>query len=128
MGASHVLWSGRPAGQRDQFPGIEQALPKPEPLKASGELRRPADAARRLRIVDAGRQPRRCPVLPRLPGLRGRASRKAPASGIAGSRFKRSGYRWLKAGANAPPAVKCCIGNNRWADFLNWQVCRAAAA
>ena len=47
---------------------------------------------------------------------------------IVGSRFKRSGCRWSKAGANALLAVKCCIDNNRWADFLDWRACRAAAA
>ena len=47
---------------------------------------------------------------------------------IVGSRFKRAGFRWSKAGANALPAVKCCIDNNRWADFIDWRVCRAAAA
>ena len=47
---------------------------------------------------------------------------------IVGSRFKRAGCRWSKAGANALLAVKCCIDNNRWADFLDWRACRAAAA
>ncbi len=47
---------------------------------------------------------------------------------IVGSRFKRSGCRWSKAGANALLAVKCCIDNNRWADFLDWRAGRAAAA
>ena len=45
---------------------------------------------------------------------------------IVGSRFKRAGCRWSKAGANALLAVKCCIENNRWADFLDWRACRAA--
>ena len=47
---------------------------------------------------------------------------------IVGSRFKRSGCRWSKAGANALLAAECCIDNNRWADFLDWRACRAAAA
>ena len=47
---------------------------------------------------------------------------------IVGSRFKRAGFRCSKAGANALPAVKCCIDNNRWADFIDWRVCRTAAA
>ena len=45
-----------------------------------------------------------------------------------GSRFKRAGFRWSKAGASALLAVKCRIDNNRWADFLNWRACRGAAA
>ena len=47
---------------------------------------------------------------------------------IVGSRFKRAGCRWSKAGANALLAVKCCLEYNRWADFLDWRACRAAAA
>ena len=47
---------------------------------------------------------------------------------IVGSRFKRAGCRWSKAVANALPAVKRCIDNNRRADFLDWRACRAAAA
>ena len=46
---------------------------------------------------------------------------------IVGSRFKRSGCRWSKAGANALLAAECCIENNRWADFLDWRAGRAAA-
>ena len=47
---------------------------------------------------------------------------------IVGSRLKRSGCRWSKAGANALLAVKCCIDNSRWTDFLDWRACRDAAA
>ena len=46
---------------------------------------------------------------------------------IVGSRFKRAGCRWSKAGANALLAAERCIENNRWADFLDWRACRAAA-
>ena len=47
---------------------------------------------------------------------------------IVGTRFKRAGCRWSKADAYALLAVKCCIENNRWADFLDWRACRTAAA
>ena len=47
---------------------------------------------------------------------------------IVGSRFKRAGRRWTKAGANALLAVKCCFKNKRWPDFLEWRACSAAAA
>ena len=47
---------------------------------------------------------------------------------IVGSRFKRAGCHWTKAGANALLAVKCCFKNNRWPDFLEWRACSAAAA
>ena len=46
---------------------------------------------------------------------------------IVGSRFKRAGCRWSKAGANALLAVKCCLENTRWPDFLEWKACRVAA-
>ena len=45
-----------------------------------------------------------------------------------GSRFKRAGCRWSKAGANALLATECCIESNRWVDFLDWKACRGAAA
>lgn len=35
--------------------------------------------------------------------------------------------RWLKAGANPLLAVKSCIENNRWTDFLDRRACRAAS-
>ena len=47
---------------------------------------------------------------------------------IVGNRCKKSGCRWSKAGANAVLAVKCCLENMRWPDFLDWRACRAAAA
>ena len=47
---------------------------------------------------------------------------------IVGSRFKGTGRRWSKIGANAVLANKGCFRNNRWPDFLNSMACRAAAA
>ena len=47
---------------------------------------------------------------------------------IVGSRFKRAGWRWSKAGANALLAIKCCLENRLWADFLELRACRVAAA
>ena len=35
---------------------------------------------------------------------------------------------WSKTGANALLAVKCCIENMRWPDFLKWRACCVAAA
>ena len=37
---------------------------------------------------------------------------------IVGSRCKGAEHHWPKAGANALLAVKCCLKNNRWPDFL----------
>ena len=47
---------------------------------------------------------------------------------IVGSRFKQAGYHWSKAEANALLAVKCCLKNKCWTDFLDWRACSAAAA
>ena len=47
---------------------------------------------------------------------------------IVGNRFKQSGCNWSKAGANGLLAIKCCLENMRWLDFLDWRACRAAAA
>ena len=47
---------------------------------------------------------------------------------IVGSRFKTSGCRWSKAGANALLAAGCCLENIRWHDWLEWRAFRAAAA
>ena len=46
---------------------------------------------------------------------------------LIGSPFKRAGHRWSKAGANLLLTAECCFENNRWADFLEWRACRAAA-
>ena len=47
---------------------------------------------------------------------------------IVGSRLKGAGRRWSKAGANAVLAIRCCLENRRWPDFLDWRACRLAAA
>ena len=47
---------------------------------------------------------------------------------IVGSRCKGAEQHWPKAGANALLAVKCCLKNNRWPDFLEWRACSGAAA
>ena len=47
---------------------------------------------------------------------------------IVGSRLKGAGRHWSKAGANGLLAIRCCIENTRWPDFLDWRACRAAAA
>ena len=39
-----------------------------------------------------------------------------------GNRMKRTGSRWTVRGANAVLAIKCCLKNLRWADFLDWKV------
>ena len=38
---------------------------------------------------------------------------------IVGNRFKQSGCRWSKAGANAVLAIGRCFENMRWPDFFN---------
>ena len=38
---------------------------------------------------------------------------------IVGNRFKQSGRHWPNAGANAVLAIRCCLENMRWPDFLD---------
>ena len=71
-----------------------------------------------------------------LQGLTGEEATKQPpvirkADGVFTEHWCEGGRvrcRWSKAGANALLAVKCCIDNNRWIDFLDWRACCAAAA
>ena len=46
---------------------------------------------------------------------------------IVGNRLKGSGRHWSKAGVNAVLAIRCCLENRRWPDFLDWRACNAAA-
>ena len=39
-----------------------------------------------------------------------------------GKRPEQPGSHWSKAGANRLLAIKSCLRNNRWADFLDWRV------
>ena len=34
----------------------------------------------------------------------------------------------VESGANALIAFKCCVENNRRAEFLDWRICRAVAS
>ena len=43
------------------------------------------------------------------------------------NRFKKSGCRRSKAGANAPLVAGCCLANMRWPSFLYWRACHGAA-
>ena len=47
---------------------------------------------------------------------------------IVANRFKGAGRHWSKAGANGLLAIRCCLENRRWPDFLEWRPCRAEAA
>ena len=47
---------------------------------------------------------------------------------IVGNRFKGAGRHWSKAGANGLLAIRCCLENTRWPEFLEWRTCRAEAA
>ena len=42
--------------------------------------------------------------------------------------MKRPGSHWSVAGANAVLAIRCCLANHRWVDFLDWKANQAAAA
>ena len=47
---------------------------------------------------------------------------------FVGNRFKGAGRLWSKAGAKAVLAIKSCLENRRWPDFLDRRACRLAAA
>ncbi len=47
---------------------------------------------------------------------------------LVGKRLKQPGSHWTKAGANRLMAIKACLHNNRWADYLDWNANRALAA
>ena len=46
---------------------------------------------------------------------------------IVGNRLKGAGRHWSKAGANRLLAIRCCLENMRWPDFLDWRAGHAAA-
>ena len=47
---------------------------------------------------------------------------------IVGLRMKRSGSHRSVTGANAVLAIKCCLTNQKWVDFLHWQAQQSVAA
>ena len=47
---------------------------------------------------------------------------------LVGKRLKQPGSHWSKDGANRLLAIKSCLHNNRWADFLDWKANLAVAA
>ena len=55
-------------------------------------------------------------------------SLKAPARTSSATDSKGAGCRRSKANANALLAIRCCLENMRWLDFLEWTACRAAGA
>ena len=47
---------------------------------------------------------------------------------VVGNRLKGAGRHWSKAGANGLLAIRCCLENTRWPDFLEWRAVRVATA
>ncbi|MCY3873137.1 MAG: hypothetical protein OXF88_02450 [Rhodobacteraceae bacterium] len=47
---------------------------------------------------------------------------------VVGPRMKRPGSHWSVTGANDVLAIKCCLTNHRWVDFLHWKAQQAVAA
>ena len=47
---------------------------------------------------------------------------KSRCKTLVSSRFRKSGARWSKAGANALLALKSCWANGQWDDFVQWKV------
>ncbi len=52
---------------------------------------------------------------------------ESPGRQIVGKRLKQPGSHWTKIGANHLLAIKSCLQNNRWADFLDWKANLAVA-
>ena len=80
-----------------------------------------------IRTCKTNRDRMRCDLYRKLGLPFGSGVVESACKHIVGSRLKRAGCHWSKAGANALLAVKCCFKNNRWPDFLEWRACSAAA-
>ena len=60
--------------------------------------------------------------------LHGLADEESVCKHIVGSRPTGAGCRWSIGGGKARLAVKCCLENMRWPNYLGWRACRVAAA
>ncbi len=90
--------------------------------------RRSEAVAACIRYYEANADRMRCDLY-RMRGLPvGSGVVESACKQIVGNRFKKAGCHWSKAGANALLAIRCCLENMRWPDFLEWKACRAAAA
>ena len=81
-----------------------------------------------IRTCEANMDRMRCDLYRRRELPVGSGIVESDCKRIVGSRLKGAGRRWSKAGANAVLAIRCCLENRRWPDFLDWRDCSAAAA
>ena len=81
-----------------------------------------------IRYYEANADRMRCDLCRKLGLPVGSGVVESACKQIVSSRFKRARRHWSKAGANALLAVKCCLENRHWADFLDWRTCLSAAA
>ena len=74
--------------------------------------------AARIRTCEANADRMQCDLY-RKHGLQvGSSVVESACKHIFGNRFKKARCRWSKAGANALLAIRCCLENIRWPDFL----------
>ena len=57
----------------------------------------------------------------RLDMPRGSGAIESSCKHLVAGRLKKSGCRWSTDGANGIMAIRCCIENNRTADFFEWR-------
>ena len=102
---------------------VAQVIAIPEPHRRRSEA-----VAACIRCCEANADRMRCNLY-RTRGLPvGSGVVESACKKIVGNRFKKAGCHWSKVGANALLAIRCCLENLRWPDFLEWKTCRAAAA
>ena len=102
---------------------VDRAVAALKPCRDRSE-----DVAACIRYYKANRDRMRCDLC-RKRGLPvGSGFVESACKLVVGNRLKGAGRHWSKAGANGLLAIRCCIENMRWPDFLDWRAVRAAAA
>ena len=110
-------------GEQPDGGQVAQVIAIPEPHRRRSEA-----VAACIRTYEANADRMQCDLY-RMRGLPvGSGVVESACKQIVGNRFKKAGCHWSKAGANALLAIRCCLENMRWPDFLEWKACRAAAA
>ena len=102
---------------------VDRAVAALKPCRDRSE-----DVAACIRTYKANRDRMRCDLC-RKRGLPvGSGFVESACKLVVGNRLKGAGRHWSKAGANGLLAIRCCLENMRWPDFLDWKAVRAAAA
>ena len=102
---------------------VDRAVAALKPCRDRSE-----DVAACIRTYKANRDRMRCDLC-RKRGLPvGSGFVESVCKLIVGNRLKGAGRHWSKAGANGLLAIRCCLENTRWPDFLDWRAVRVATA